>query len=218
MTKERDEMRNLMEAIVEMADEVGRFLRTTAEAFVSGNTTILPELYQRDQSIDKMENANDARCLRILALYQPAADDLRTVFMALKINNDLERIGDHALNIAERGADLSSPPVPALWDLFSRMSDLALGMLGDAITAFVSRDSALAKNVIERDDEADRMLHEIILEVLTREWRDRPERESAIALVFAAKEFERVADLCTNLAEDVVFMAEGTILKHEGHT
>ncbi len=218
MTKERDEMRNLMEAIVEMADEVGRFLRATADAFVTGNTAILPELYQRDEAIDKMENANDARCLRILALYQPAADDLRTVFMALKINNDLERIGDHALNIAERGAELSSPPVPALWDLFSRMSDLSLGMLGDAITAFVSRDSALAKNVIERDDEADRMLHEIILEVLTREWRDRPERESAIALVFAAKEFERVADLCTNLAEDVVFMAEGTILKHEGHT
>jgi phosphate transport system protein len=216
MVRERDEIRALMQSIADMADEVGLFLRMGCDAFLSAGPVDLAELHLRDEAIDRMENGNDAKCLRILALYQPAADDLRTVFMALKINNDLERIGDHALNIAERGAELIVRPEPSLVDLFSRMADLSQGMLADAITAFVSRDTALAKNIIERDDEADDLLHRALQQVLGRDWRDIKERESAIAMVFAAKEFERVADLCTNLAEDVVFMAEGTILKHEG--
>ncbi|MGC8724441.1 MAG: phosphate signaling complex protein PhoU [Acidobacteriota bacterium] len=216
MSREREEIRSLMENIVAMADEVGRVLRAAAQAFTSCDPNSAADLYQRDEAIDRMENANDARCLRILALFQPAADDLRTVFMALKINNDLERIGDHALNIAERSADLSAFPTSALAEHFARMTELTLGMLSDAITAFVARDTALAKAVIARDDEADDLLSRSIREVLTQDWHDRSQRESAVAVVFAAKEFERIADLCTNLAEDVVFMAEGTLLKHEG--
>ncbi len=215
MSREREEIRGLMASIVSMADEVGKFLRDAAEAFVNRDADALPRLHARDEEIDQMENANDARCLRILALYQPAADDLRTVFMALKINNDLERIGDHALNIAERAEAIAAFPVPIPADRFRRMADLALGMLGDAIGAFISGDAVLAKSVIARDDEADDLLRESVETVLSETWRSRPERETAIAMVFAAKEFERIADLCTNLAEDVVFMAEGTNIKHE---
>ncbi len=204
-----------MASIVSMADEVGKFLRDAAGAFMGRDATALPRLHARDEEIDQMENANDARCLRILALYQPAADDLRTVFMALKINNDLERIGDHALNIAERAVQAAASPAPILTDQFQRMADLTLGMLGDAIGAFISGDAALAKSVIARDDEADELLRESVEAVLSETWRSRPERETAVAMVFAAKEFERIADLCTNLAEDVVFMAEGTNIKHE---
>ncbi len=216
MSREREEINGLIESVVAMADEVGAFLKTAADAFLAGDTSALDRLYEKDEAIDRMENAVDARCLRILALYQPAADDLRTVFMCLKINNDLERIGDHALNIAERAADLHPSAEPAFAEAFARMRELDMGMLGDCITAFVGRDSALAKSVLERDDEADELFRQVVSGVVGRHWDDRPEREAAVALVFAAKEFERIADLCTNLAEDVVFIAEGTTLKHDG--
>jgi phosphate transport system protein len=216
MSREREELKGLIESVIAMADEVGGFLKQAADAFLASDTTVLDGLYAKDEAIDRMENAIDARCLRILALYQPAADDLRTVFMCLKINNDLERIGDHALNIAERAADMPFAPEPTMAEPFSRMRELDLGMLGDCVTSFVARDAPLAKSVLERDDEADELFRRVVQVVVSRHWQGRPEREAAVALVFAAKEFERIADLCTNLAEDVVFIAEGTTLKHEG--
>ncbi len=216
MSREREEIKGLVESVVTMADEVGGFLRTAADAFLASDTSVLDALYEKDESIDRMENAIDARCLRILALYQPAADDLRTVFMCLKINNDLERIGDHALNIAERAADVPPGADPSLSDAFARMRELGMGMLGDCVTAFAARDVALARSVLERDDEADELFRAVVSGVVGRHWEDRPGREAAVALVFAAKEFERIADLCTNLAEDVVFIAEGPTLKHDG--
>lgn len=216
MSREREELKSLIESVVAMADEVGVFLKTAADAFLASDTTALDALYAKDEAIDRMENAIDARCLRILALYQPAADDLRTVFMCLKINNDLERIGDHALNIAERAADMPFAPEPTMAEPFARMRELDLGMLGDCVTSFVARDAALAKSVLARDDEADDLFRRVVQGVVSGHWQGRPEREAAVALVFAAKEFERIADLCTNLAEDVVFIAEGTTLKHEG--
>jgi len=217
MSRDREEIRNLMASLVSMADEVGKFLRAASEAFMARDIDALPLLHERDGEIDRMENANDAKCLRILALYQPAADDLRTVFMALKINNDLERIGDHALNIAERAVEAAASPAPILSDKFQRMTELTLGMLGDAIGAFISVDAELAKSIIARDDEADDLLRDSIGAVLSEAWRSRPERETAVAMVFAAKEYERIADLCTNIAEDVIFMAEGKNIKHEGN-
>jgi phosphate transport system protein len=216
MSREREEIRAVIASIVAMADEVGGFLRTASAAFIARDSGVLSALHAKDSEIDRMENANDAKCLRILALYQPAADDLRTVFMALKINNDLERIGDHALNIAERSVEMQASPIPILKDEFDRMTELTLGMLGDAINAFVARDAVLARSVVERDDLADGLFLHIVEAVLSGTWRDRPERECAVAMVFAAKEFERIADLCTNLAEDVVFVAEGTNIRHEG--
>ena len=216
MSREREEIRAIIESIVAMADEVGGFLRAASAAFIARDSGVLSALHDKDSEIDRLENANDAKCLRILALYQPAADDLRTVFMALKINNDLERIGDHALNIAERSVEMQASPIPVLKDEFDRMTELTLGMRGDAINAFVARDAALARSVVERDDLADGLFLHIVEAVLSGTWRDRSERECAVAMVFAAKEFERIADLCTNLAEDVVFVAEGTNIRHEG--
>jgi phosphate transport system protein len=216
MAKEREEIRNLMESLVAMSDEVGVVLAAALKSFGRPDTGATAALVERDKVINRMENANDAKCLRILALYQPEADDLRTVFMALKINNDLERIADHALNVAERAESMGVPPPPPCRQRLDHMGTLAQGMLADALTAFVARDSALAKNVIGRDDEADELLREIVREVLHREAAAAAGIEVAIGIVLAAKELERIADLCTNIAEDVVFMAEGTNLKHRG--
>ncbi len=216
MSKEREEIRNLMESLVAMADEVGVMLNMAIQAFASPGPDSAVRLREKDRRINRMENVHDAKCLRILALYQPEADDLRTVFMALKINNDLERIGDHALNVAERAEALPGPPAQAYKGRIERMGHLALGMLSDALTAFVARDTALAKNIVSRDDEADGLLHDIIQDVLKQESSHCANMETAISVVLAAKELERIADLCTNLAEDVVFMAEGETIKHEG--
>ncbi len=216
MVREREEIRNLMESLVAMADEAGVMLAAAVKTFSRPEPGTTAALVERDKAINRMENAHDAKCLRILALYQPEADDLRTVFMALKINNDLERIGDHALNVAEQAEGMAVPP-PALYkSRLERMGGLAQGMLSDAITAFVARDTALAKNVIGRDDEADDLLKEVIHDVLMQEGAQGRGIETAIGVVLAAKELERIADLCTNIAEDVVFMAEGTLLKHSG--
>ncbi len=216
MGKEREEIRNLMESLVAMADEVGVMLNMAIQAFSNPEPGAALKLREKDKRINRMENIHDAKCLRILALYQPEADDLRTVFMALKINNDLERIGDHVINVGERAESLAAPPPQAYKSRIERMGHLSLGMLSDALTAFVARDTALAKNVISRDDEADDLLRETIEEMLKPESVQCADMEMAISIVLAAKELERVADLCTNLAEDVVFMAEGETIKHQG--
>jgi len=216
MAREREEIRSLMESLVAMSDEVGVVLAAALKTFGRPDPGTTATLVERDKVINRMENAHDAKCLRILALYQPEADDLRTVFMALKINNDLERIADHSLNVAERAESMGVPPPPPCRLRLERMGTLAQGMLTDAITAFVARDSALAKNVIGRDDEADDLLREIVREVLHEEGAASAGIEIAVSVVLAAKELERIADLCTNIAEDVVFMAEGTNLKHKG--
>lgn len=216
MGKEREEIRSLMESLVGMADEVGMTLAAAMRACARPVPGTVDALRDKDAAINRMENVHDAKCLRISALYQPEADDLRTVFMALKINNDLERIADHALNVAERAESLPAPPPALFLTRLERMGVLAQGMLSDAITAFVARDSALAKNILERDDEADALLHDIVQDVILQESAHGAGMEMAIAVVLAAKELERVADLCCNIAEDVVFMAEGTTIKHKG--
>ena len=214
MIKDREETRNLLESLVAMADEAGVMLAQAMKTFSASTHEQVQLLREMDRLIDRMENLHDSKCLRILALYQPEADDLRTVFMALKINNDLERIADHALNVAERGESLKEPLPSILRDRLDHMGRLAQGMLGDAVTAFVARDTALAKNVIERDDEADELLRETVQDVILQENTHGATLETAIAIVLAAKELERIADLCTNIAEDVVFMAEGVNIKH----
>jgi phosphate transport system protein len=216
MSKSREEIRSLMESLVAMADEVGVMLSKATNAFGRTESDCAVELAERDREINRMENVHDTKCLRILALYQPEADDLRTVFMAFKINNDLERIADHCLNVAERADHLGAPPPPFFRNCLERMGALCQGMLSDAITAFVAKDSALAKNVINRDDEADDLLKAAVDGVLNRAEDLGCDIETSVVVVLGAKELERIADLCTNIAEDVVFMAEGTLVKHSG--
>lgn len=216
MTKMREEIRNLMESLVAMADDVGVMLSQATRAFSSPAQASVADMAQRDRGINRMENVHDTRCLRILALYQPEADDLRTVFMALRINSDLERIADHSLNVVERSEIFKAPPPEIFLRSLDRMGILGQGMLRDSITAFVARDSALAKSVILRDDEADDLLKKVFTDVIAQGQELGCDVETLLAVVLAAKELERVADLCTNVAEDVVFMAEGELLRHQG--
>jgi len=215
MRRQREEIRELLESLVSMADEAVESLHQAIDAFMSKDPHAQVDINRRDERIDAMENANDARCLRIFALYKPEADDLRTVVMALKIINDLERIGDHAINIAERAAELAAVPDTQILPQFQRLGAHARGMVNDAVTAFIARDSTLAKAIIHRDHEVDRLFREVVSSTIVDDPEHNLPREAVIAMVFCAKELERVADLATNLAEDVIFIADGVQVRHE---
>lgn len=214
--REKEEIKQLLEMLGIMADEINKILVEAIKALKGGGDEILRKLEERDLFIDRMENEIDSKCLKILALYQPEADVLRTVTMAMKINNDLERIGDHAINIAERGVTIGGTLPESIFKKLENMSGLTKSMLSDVITAFIAKDSALAKSVMLKDDEVDNFLKDIINLSLFGEDAKSIAREKALAVTSAARELERIADLITNICEDIVFMAEGINIRHGG--
>lgn len=216
--REREEIKKLLEMITIMADEINLILLEAIKSLRGNAENILKMVLEKDEVIDRMENEIDSKCLRILALYQPEADDLRTVTMALKINNDLERIGDHAINVVERAVTINGILPENIAKKLEMMGNITKAMLTDVITAFVAKDSASAKSVIRKDDEVDTLLREIVNLSLFGEDAKVIEREKAISVVSAAREFERIADLITNICEDIVYMKDGVVIKHSGLT
>jgi len=169
---------------------------------------------QRDAEIDQREIEVEEECLKILALHQPVAMDLRLIIAAMKINNDLERIGDLAVNLAHKARALSEePPIETPIDL-AGMWQKAQTMLRDSLDAMVNLDAALAKDVCLRDDEVDRMKHDCRIEV-EELIRLQPELTRPLLRILAAsRNLERIADHATNIAEDVLYMIEGQIVRH----
>jgi phosphate transport system protein len=152
--------------------------------------------------------------IALIAKYEPKAKDLRTILMALKINNDLERAADHAVNISESGIFLiDRPPVKPLLDI-PRMAEEAIKMLKDSISSFINEDSALAQQVCERDNIVDGLEHQILRELITFMVSDASTIERSMHLVTISRNLERIADLSTNISEDVIFMVEGKNIKH----
>ncbi len=167
-----------------------------------------------DAEVDRREVELEEECLKILALHQPVAIDLRLVVTVLKINNDLERIGDLAVNVAHKAAALASgPPIEMPLDLPS-MWEKSRAMLRDSLDAFVNRDAALAENVCTRDDEVDRMKRGIRRQV-ERMMQSQPDRLPRLLSILAvARNLERIADHATNIAEDVIYLIDGRIVRH----
>jgi len=164
----------------------------------------------------KMERSIDEKCLRILALYQPAASDLRFVALGFKIVTDLERQGDQAMNIAERAIELCrEPPLKPYIDL-PRMAELAGRMLSGALNAFVHRDATAAREILQMDSTVDDLFLQLFRELLTYMIEDPRNIRRSTRLVFVAKYLERIADHATNIAEMVIFNVEGLDVRH-GH-
>ncbi|MDR1453598.1 MAG: phosphate signaling complex protein PhoU [Candidatus Margulisbacteria bacterium] len=156
----------------------------------------------------------DEKCTSLLAQYQPKAKDLRTILMALGMNRDLERIGDHAVNIAQSALYLlERPPLQPLRDL-PRLSGLVNGMLRDSVNAFLQENSVLGKNVCGRDDEVDKLRAQILRKLIACMSADTSTIERALHIIRICGNLERIADLTTNIGEEVIFMAEGRVLKH----
>jgi len=152
--------------------------------------------------------------LKLLALRQPIATDLRFITSALKINSDLERIGDLSVNIAQRALDLMEHPLLKPLIDIPRMAQLAQKMVKDSLDAFVNRDADLARNVCMRDDEVDQLNHQIFRELLTYMIQDTKAITRAVDLILVGRHLERIADHATNISEDVVYLVKGKTIKH----
>ncbi|MFO1019733.1 MAG: phosphate signaling complex protein PhoU [Planctomycetales bacterium] len=173
------------------------------------------ELSQRDDEIDRFDVEIEDSCLKILALHQPVATDLRRVTAVLKISSELERIADLGVNIAERATSLCSLPPITIPEKLRLMSQKAVDMLDRSILAYVQQDTKLARKICSEDDEVDDLNREIIDE-LTAFMQKQPDLiEPAMHLFSASRNVERVADHATNIAEDVIYLVEGEIVRHQ---
>jgi len=167
-----------------------------------------------DQEVNDLQIEIDDRCVKLLALQQPAASDLRLIMAALKINDDLERIGDQAVNIAENVIKvLPQPPLKPLIDI-PRMAEIAQSMTRDALDSFVRKDAELARGVLKRDDEVDQLKDQVFRELLTYMMADPGTIQRALALILISRNIERIADHATNIAEDVIFLVEAKDVRH----
>jgi phosphate transport system protein len=166
-----------------------------------------------ERQVNRMHIEIDDVCLKLIALHQPAAGDLRLIAAALKINSDLERVGDQAVNIAETGVFLLKEPKIKLGDI-PRMVEVAVGMLKDSLDAFARGDVDLAREVIRRDDEEDRLKSQTFNELVHLMQRDASAIQRGMDVILIARNLERIADHATNVAEDVVFMVLGKDIRH----
>lgn len=214
MKRLQEEINNLKKSLLQMASMVEEMIVKSIKSLKEKNTPLAEEIIRNDDVINRMEIDIDNLCIKTLALYHPEAEDLRTVTMIMKINNDLERIGDHAVNIAERAIYLSDkPPVKPLIDI-PRMAEKATEMLRESLEAFVNKNAELAVEVCKKDDEVDYLENQIMRELITYMMEDPSTIDRSLRLILIARDLERVADLATNIAEDAFYIASGQILKH----
>ena len=167
-----------------------------------------------DAEVNDMQIEIDDRCLKLLALQNPMASDLRLITAAMKINADLERIGDQAVNIAENAVKVAAAaPLRPIIDL-PRMAEIAEAMTRDSLDAFVRRDASLAREILARDDEVDQLKDQIFRVLLTHMMADPGTIERALGLILVSRNLERIADHATNIAEDVIFVVEAKDVRH----
>ena len=208
------ELEELNQALLAMGALVESSIHCSVQALVNRDERMARRVIEDEIRINQMELDIDARVTRLLALNQPVAGDLRLLIIALKINTDLERMGDLAVNIAERAISLAKVPlVKPLIDT-PRMASLVEDMLHNSLDSFVKRDAALAATVLPADDEVDSIRDNIYSELLEVMQSNPTVVPSAIHLMFVARNLERIADHTTNIAEDVIFLVRGIDIRH----
>jgi phosphate transport system protein len=216
MTKSMQEDLSLLkQRILRMGGMVEEATRNATVALTQRRVDLAQRVIESDDTIDMIELDVDEECLRILALHQPVAGDLRFITAVLKINNDLERIGDLACNVAERAIDLARREPLGLPLRFERMTEIVRAMLHDALDALVNRNAPLARTVLERDHEINR-IHREHFDLLQQALKADPTNvEAAVDLLSVSRQIERIGDQTKNIAEDVVFLVEGQVIRHQ---
>jgi phosphate transport system protein len=210
----QEELELLKTRLLEMGGLAEDRVRMAVRALVVRDLASLETVLVSDEDINRLHIEIDDRCLKLLALHQPMAVDLRAIVSAVKINTDLERVGDLAINIAEAALRyLQHPPVKELVDI-PRMATLAHGMLRDALDAFVRRDLVLARQVLDRDDELDALKTQVFRSLLDHMTTDPETIQPALDLVLISRHLERIGDHATNVAEDVIFMVSARDVRH----
>lgn len=208
------QLASLKAVLVRMAGLAEDAVRVSVQALLEGDWDKASDVIQGDHLIDDLELSVDEAAIHLLGLQQPMAGDLRFVTMALKISKDLERVGDHAVNIAQGAQRLMDQRRLAPLPEIEEMVRVTLGMLNDALDAFMSRDSQLAREVVLRDDRVDE-LHDNVFRILLTHMLEDPRRIGAgMDMLLVSRNLERIADLATNVAEDVVYLVEGRTIMH----
>ena len=213
-TQFQKELEELKENLLKMASLVEEALRNAIQSLVERDSSLAQKTFDVEDRINKMENAIDEMCLRLLALRQPVATDLRFITSAMKINTDLERMGDQAVNIGERAISLNQEPQLKPYIDIPRMTKITQSMVKDVLDAFVNKDPKLARSVCERDDLVDGLNDQVFRELLTYMISDPKTTTRAVHLMIVCRCLERIADHVTNIAEDVIFMVDALVIKH----
>lgn len=208
------DMEALHRSVLSMCGMVEDLVHKAVDELGMSNAEQTPDLIDRDDEIDRFDVTIEEDCLKMLALHQPVAIDLRRIATVLKITSELERVADLGVNIAERAKGLAASAEITVPDKMREMARIALEMLHGSIDAFVELDSELARSVCARDDQVDQLNREIILELIQFMQRAPQLIEPAMHLFSASRHVERVADHATNIAEDVVYLVEGRIIRH----
>jgi len=208
------ELEELKKNLLKMAALVEEAIRDAVQSLVQGDAALAQKTFDGEDRINSMENTIDEMCLKLLALRQPMAVDLRFITAAMKIITDLERMGDQAVNIAERAISLMEEPQLKPYIDLPRMAEIVQSMVKDALKAFVNRDSRLARKVCERDDVVDGLNNQVFRELLTYMISDPKTITRAVHLIIISRCLERIADHATNIGEDVIFMVDALVIKH----
>jgi phosphate transport system protein len=210
----QEELDQLKLRLLEMGGAAEEHVRLAIKGLVDRDAELIERVLISDERINSLHIEIDSRCFTLLALHQPMAADLRTIVAAVKINTDLERVGDLAVNIAEAARRYAiHPPVKKLIDI-PRMAGIAQEMLRDALDAFVRRDVALAQDVLNEDDRLDALKTQIFRELLTYMLQDPSTIEPALDLILVSRHLERIGDHATNIAEDVIFIVSAKDVRH----
>ena len=210
-----DKIAELKQQLFTMAGIVEEMIANSVKALVGKDAALAEQVVGPDEDrVNRLEIENEDAAINLMALYQPEASNLRTIVMIIKINNDLERLGDHAVNIAEAAQFLMSrPAVKPLVDI-PKMADYAIGMLKDSLDAFTRNDAELARSVCGRDTIVDE-LNDAVKQDLARVMSaDASTIDRALKLMMVSLNLERIADLATNVSEDVIYIATGQVIKH----
>jgi len=214
MTIFDEELMKLKERVLKMGAMVEAAIRNAVASLVERDSELAKKVIENDHKVNALDVEIDEECIRLLAIRQPRAGDLRFITTAMKITTDLERMGDLAEDIAERALELNEEPVLKPYIDIPRMAEIAQGMLKDALDAFVRKDKKLAMEVIMRDDEVDLLNVQVFNELLFFMIQDPHTVSRATRITYVSKYIERIADHATNIAEMVIYLVEGKIIRH----
>lgn len=209
-----EELKTIMGKLMKMACLAEESIVLAVKSLKDRKEKLAKDVLKKEEAINLLDIEIDELCLKLLARRQPMAIDLRFITSAMKITSELERIGDQAVNIAERSLELLKLPLLKPLIDIPRMADLAQNMVKDSINAFVNRDGKLAINVCERDDQVDKLNDQILRELLTYMMQDPTTIRRAVDLILVGRHLERIADHATNIGEDVYYLAKGKTIKH----
>lgn len=209
-----EELKTIRGKLMKMACLAEESIVLAVKSLKDREEKLAKDVLKKEEAINLLDIEIDELCLKLLARRQPMAIDLRFITSAMKITSELERIGDQAVNIAERSLELLKLPLLKPLIDIPRMADLAQNMVKDSINAFVNRDGKLAINVCEGDDQVDKLNDQIFRELLTYMMQDPTTIRRAVDLILVGRHLERIADHATNIGEDVYYLAKGKTIKH----